>query len=325
MDAMAIGSLLSGVGQLAGGGASLFRSGGGQQGPDPSFYQNWRNDDMNFAREQFNAQMGLSRDQMAMQKEFAQSGVRWRVEDAKAAGLHPLAAVGAAGANYSPVASVGVGTPSSAGPSGGGGSGGSVDIGAALSNMGQGLGRAVSATQSKESRVMDFYSMRRQQQELERGDLQNALLASQLARQQVDQVGPGMPTNVGGGPGYVIEPSRITASNSNATTAGPASPFTTAYRDPYGGVTTLPQKDVNIDEISSPGWLSYMYTNKLLPLVDTVMGRRSPAAPPASQLPPGATDWHFAFPGRWIPVYPQIPRSSRGHLSRDQAPGDWRR
>ena len=31
----------------------------------------------------------------AMQKEFAQHGVRWRVEDAKAAGIHPLYAMGA--------------------------------------------------------------------------------------------------------------------------------------------------------------------------------------------------------------------------------------
>lgn len=37
-----------------------------------------------------------------MQYEFAQNGIRWRVEDANAAGLHPLAALGASGASYSP-------------------------------------------------------------------------------------------------------------------------------------------------------------------------------------------------------------------------------
>lgn len=37
----------------------------------------------------------LMAQQMAFQKEFAQHGVRWRVEDAKAAGLHPLYALGA--------------------------------------------------------------------------------------------------------------------------------------------------------------------------------------------------------------------------------------
>lgn len=48
-------------------------------------------------------QMQLARDQMQMQKEFAQHGIRWKAEDAAAAGLHPLAALGASGASYSPV------------------------------------------------------------------------------------------------------------------------------------------------------------------------------------------------------------------------------
>lgn len=38
----------------------------------------------------------------ALQREFAQKGIQWRVADAKAAGLHPLAALGASGASYSP-------------------------------------------------------------------------------------------------------------------------------------------------------------------------------------------------------------------------------
>lgn len=38
------------------------------------------------------------------QREFAQMGIRWRVEDAKAAGLHPLYALGGSGATYSPSA-----------------------------------------------------------------------------------------------------------------------------------------------------------------------------------------------------------------------------
>lgn len=38
----------------------------------------------------------------AMQREFAQQGIRWRVEDAKAAGLHPLYALGAQTMGYAP-------------------------------------------------------------------------------------------------------------------------------------------------------------------------------------------------------------------------------
>lgn len=42
------------------------------------------------------------KDQEALQREFAQSGIQWRVQDAKAAGVHPLFALGASPASYSP-------------------------------------------------------------------------------------------------------------------------------------------------------------------------------------------------------------------------------
>lgn len=41
------------------------------------------------------------------QKEFAQNGIRWKVADAKAAGLHPLAALGTQTSSYTPSAVVG--------------------------------------------------------------------------------------------------------------------------------------------------------------------------------------------------------------------------
>ncbi len=44
---------------------------------------------------------------LAQQREFAQMGVQWRVEDAKKAGLHPLYAIGANTPSYTPVARVG--------------------------------------------------------------------------------------------------------------------------------------------------------------------------------------------------------------------------
>ena len=39
------------------------------------------------------------------QKQFAQHGIRWKVEDAKAAGLHPLYALGANTHSFTPVRS----------------------------------------------------------------------------------------------------------------------------------------------------------------------------------------------------------------------------
>lgn len=54
------------------------------------------------AREARETQLAIHRENIALQREFAQHGVRWRVADAEAAGLHPLAALSANGASYSP-------------------------------------------------------------------------------------------------------------------------------------------------------------------------------------------------------------------------------
>lgn len=70
------------------------------------------------------------------QKEFAQNGIRWRVADAKAAGLHPLAALGAQGASYSPSAVIGD----------------SPDF-SFLKDMGQGIDRAMDAKATQKERV----------------------------------------------------------------------------------------------------------------------------------------------------------------------------
>lgn len=67
------------------------------------------------------------------QKEFAQSGIRWRVEDAKAAGIHPLYAIGANTPTYSPQAAVGS------------------DFG--ILSMGQNIGRAIEAKQTARERA----------------------------------------------------------------------------------------------------------------------------------------------------------------------------
>lgn len=67
------------------------------------------------------------------QKEFAQMGIRWKVEDAKAAGLHPLYALGGSGAAFSP-------NPIVVGQSG---------LGSALGSMGQNLARAAQAGSEK--------------------------------------------------------------------------------------------------------------------------------------------------------------------------------
>ena len=51
------------------------------------------------------ANMAFSREQFEYQKELARNQLQWRVEDAKKAGLHPMAALGLQGTSFSPVSS----------------------------------------------------------------------------------------------------------------------------------------------------------------------------------------------------------------------------
>lgn len=69
----------------------------------------------------------------AMQAEFAQQGIRWKVADAKAAGIHPLYALGAQTTSFSPVSVGAVGDTS---------------LGNSLANAGQDVSRAINATRT---------------------------------------------------------------------------------------------------------------------------------------------------------------------------------
>lgn len=70
----------------------------------------------------------------ALQREFAQKGIRWRVEDAKAAGIHPLYAMGASIPTYSP-SSVSFGNTMKG-----------------FADASQNIGRAIDATRTSEER-----------------------------------------------------------------------------------------------------------------------------------------------------------------------------
>jgi len=108
----------------------------------------------------------------ALQKEFAQNGVQWKVRDAKAAGVHPLYALGAPPTSFSPIGLFG-------------------DSGTAehLATMGQDVSRAAVAGSSQRSRVSGAVDAL----QLENMGLQNDLLRSQIARLNSGQVGPPSP------------------------------------------------------------------------------------------------------------------------------------
>lgn len=98
----------------------------------------------------------------AMQKEFAQNGIQWKVEDAKKAGIHPLAALGAQTISYS---------PSYVGDS---------SFGTGIANAGQDISRAIDATRTSGARAAGFEKTV-QDLTVQKMGLENQILASQLA------------------------------------------------------------------------------------------------------------------------------------------------
>lgn len=113
-----------------------------------------------------------------LQKDFAQQGIQWKVADAKAAGIHPLAALGASTHSFSPSVV------------------GDTALPTAMANIGQDLGRAINSTRSQEQRVQAIGTdiaraeLTGKQLENQGKFIENQLLASKLATSS--QVGPAM-------------------------------------------------------------------------------------------------------------------------------------
>lgn len=105
-------------------------------------------------------QQGQERE-IELQKEFAQNGLRWKVEDAQRAGVHPLAALGATGASYSPVGL------------------GDNDTAASFSAAGQDFSRAIDATRTQPERT-GVVATKMASLGLERASLENDLLRAQI-------------------------------------------------------------------------------------------------------------------------------------------------
>jgi len=99
----------------------------------------------------------------AMQKQFAQEGIQWKVEDAKKAGIHPLYALGANTTSFSPSYV------------------GDTSFGTGIANAGQDLSRAINATRSAPARD-EAYLKTAQDLQLANAALQNEQLAIQNAK-----------------------------------------------------------------------------------------------------------------------------------------------
>jgi len=114
---------------------------------------------------------------IALQKEFAQSGIQWKVEDAKRAGIHPLYALGANTASFSPV-SVGHSADTS--------------LGSAMASAGQDISRSLNATRTQPERDAAF-TKTVQDLSITKMGLENELLGSQIAKMRAS-INPPMPS-----------------------------------------------------------------------------------------------------------------------------------
>jgi hypothetical protein len=143
MDPMTTGALITGGASLIG--ASM----------QPSQKMPWSQ------REQIIAQRH-------QQRQFAKRGIRWKVRDAKKAGIHPLVAMGANTMSYTPQHI-----------DGGGPDPKRMAMANAVTNMGQDIGRAVMQQKSPEERSIERMQM--QNMKLQ-NDILTAEVASKVAR-----------------------------------------------------------------------------------------------------------------------------------------------
>lgn len=125
------------------------------------------------------SQEKIAAQNIANQREFAQHGIRWKVADAQAAGLHPLAALGAQTSSFSNVV-------------------GADAVKSDFSGLGQDIGRAIDAgstSSERTDRLAGAVSKVATSLQLEKSSLENDLLRTQIAKQR-GQLGPPIPSPV---------------------------------------------------------------------------------------------------------------------------------
>jgi len=229
-----------------------------------------------------------------LQEKFAQNGIRWKVEDAKAAGLHPLAALGTPTTSYQPA--YGDSTASN------------------YANLGQDLTRAIHSTRTSKEREEKLADLA-----VTSSELDNELKRAQLAKLAPNQIGPPGPSssNI---PGYLTgsstnepyvkenpvqvektEPGRMGKS------AGAVTSYTyQTYAD--GAVGIIPSKDSKqATEDQLPLELQWYYNNLFLP-----EGKGGAPKPPKSYWPKGAIDMEWSpARGAFVPRY------------KGETPGTW--
>lgn len=177
---------------------------------------------------------------LAAQREFAQNGIRWKVEDAKAAGLHPLSALGASGAAFAPNPVV-------------------LSDTSHYAATGQNLGRAASAMVSQEERATRQLQLAAAAASVRKDNALSAFYESEAARTR-QQSGPTTGTIMRDGmrPGDIMEPSGAVI-----RPLGPRGDIDVSPQFTSNGIfpQTYPPKDVPVTSHTkgeNPMWSTYV-------------------------------------------------------------------
>lgn len=214
----------------------------------------------------------ISNRQMDLQKEFAQYGIQWKVADAKAAGIHPLAALGANTVSYSPIS---VGTS---------------DYG--LRDAGQHFSKMVTARYDAEAMELDLEGKRKQVAGLALDNIRKIVDLQKDGQTGVNRGPTGMPVfpndMMSSHDGVQVVPKQIDASNMMGTTAG-AQAYFDRYLDDEGFLHYKPNQ--NLNDLISDSFPDQMlhYSQQF---VNWLIGNRQnqkPEFPP----PPGYDKWEY--------------------------------
>lgn len=240
---------------------------------------------------------------------FAKRAIRWRVNDAKKAGIHPLAALGAQTHSFAP--------SFQADNAGAIRAQGGAAAGEMVSNAGQDIARAVGALSENDGRLA-AYEQKVQQLNLQNLELKNMAIASHIATQFQPGSAPAMNTDPGryniDGQGQSVQGRLIVEKPLTRTVSGqrgmePGSLNETGFlQSPDGKISPVQSGDAKERlEEDLVGTILWNVRNRLI----------GPMLQADVYAPPGLARTHTYDPlqGSWVKNPDKRPYESDGNMS----------
>lgn len=248
-------------------------------------------------RDQFDQQMRMEMQNRDLQLYTLQNQMRWRVDDAKLAGLHPLAALGVNPASFSGGSVVGGGgTPSP-------------DV--VAGRHGQNIARALAANMKKSERaaertdaLADAYT----RSQIAKNEAETAYWLSETARNNSAQLGPGRPSGAKVATprdplGGTIVDSEVPRKFGKVQAGAPAE---VQFREspggalvPYPAPETADALDIETGIMPNLPALAFMFKNSVMPNFQDVFSPQAKSLPPAKK----GHRWRWSYQKQgWVQV-----------------------